>query len=174
VLDCFEVALARSHESGNMSAGEFAPFVEFFRGFADQCHHCKEEDRLFPQLEKQGVPRDGGPIGCMLYEHKLGRAHIKALDEAVNALDAADGNDDNATQQIHAQGEAYIDLLRNHIAKEDMVLFVMADEMVQGTELTQLTNAYAEAESTPEYTSTMRRCHAIAERLIETYAPTSA
>ncbi len=152
----------------------YAPFVEFFKGFADQCHHCKEEDRLFPQLEKQGVPREGGPIGCMLYEHKLGRAHVKALDEALAAIaafDSADGTDEKAVRQVFAQGEAYIDLLRNHIAKEDTVLFAMADEMVQGAELAQLTEAYAEAESSPQYTETMRRFFFIDKGIIEIYTP---
>ncbi len=73
VLDRFEIALALSEESGEVPRATYQPFLEFFRGFADLCHHCKEEDRLFPVLEKNGVPREGGPIGVMLYEHQLGR-----------------------------------------------------------------------------------------------------
>jgi hemerythrin-like domain-containing protein len=166
VLDCFERAIAHSRKSGQATAEVYAPFVEFFRGFADKCHHCKEEDRLFPQLVSQGIPREGGPIGCMLREHKMGRAHIKVIGDSI---DAADSGDENAMQRIFYQGDAYIELLRNHIAKEDGVLFEMADQVVQGTELTQLTDAYAEAESDPEYVDTIRRCRAIAERLIQTY-----
>ena len=30
--------------------------IEFIRGFADQCHHCKEEQVLFPALEAHGIP----------------------------------------------------------------------------------------------------------------------
>lgn len=37
--------------------------VEFLRVFADQCHHGKEEDVLFPALERAGIAREGGPIG---------------------------------------------------------------------------------------------------------------
>ena len=31
--------------------------VEFLQVFADKCHHGKEEDILFPALEKVGIPR---------------------------------------------------------------------------------------------------------------------
>ena len=135
ILDCFEVALANSRKSGQASAKVFAPFVEFFTGFADRCHHCKEEDRLFPQLEKHGIPRDGGPIGCKLHDHTLARAHVKAISEAIAAADAGD---ENGVHQIVTEGEAFIDLLRSHIAKEDNVLFEMADQVVQGSSLIQL------------------------------------
>lgn len=171
VLDCFEAALARSRESGRVTTEVFSPFAEFFRGYADRCHHCKEEDRLFPELERQGVPREGGPIGCMLQEHMLGRAHVKAIGDA---LEAADRGDQSAAQRVYREGDAYIDLLRNHIAKEDRVLFEMADQAVRGADLARLTAAYAEAEADPAYTGTFRRCRDIAERLIKTYAPSEA
>ena len=171
MLDCFEVALGRSRESGKATAEVYAPFVEFFRGFADQCHHCKEEDRLFPELEKQGIPRAGGPIECMLEEHRIGRAHVKAISEAI---EAADGGDEAAINRILDKGDSFLDLLRLHINKEDKVLFEMADQLVQGSSLAQLTRGYAEAESTPEYSETAKRCMAIADRLIEMYTPAKA
>ena len=47
--------------------------VEFMRTYADRCHHGKEEDLLFPALERRGVPMRGCPVGALLGEHKLGR-----------------------------------------------------------------------------------------------------
>ena len=47
--------------------------LEFFRLFADQCHHGKEEELLFPALERKGMPRQTGPIEVMLIEHDHGR-----------------------------------------------------------------------------------------------------
>ncbi len=166
VLDCFEIALSNAHESGKVTSAVFGPFVEFFRGFADQCHHCKEEGQLFPRLEQRGVPREGGPIGCMLREHQLGRAHVKAIDEA---LGAADRGDEQGVRTVFEEGAAYLDLLRNHILKEDNVLFEMADQLIQGADMAELTSAYGDAESAPGYTDTMSRCHAIADELMKTY-----
>ncbi|VAX36175.1 hypothetical protein MNBD_PLANCTO03-1915 [hydrothermal vent metagenome] len=171
ILDCFEVAIERAREADRASAEVFAPFVEFFVGYTDKCHHCKEEDRLFPQLERQGISREGGPIGCMLREHEQGRAHMRVIAEAI---DPADRGDENAMQRIFYEGDRYIELLRNHIAKEDGALFQMADEVVQGASLAQLKAGYTEVESDPDYTATLTRCRAIAEKLIETYMPMQA
>jgi len=62
-----------------MSSGEAAnldhlgEIVDFLRVFADHCHHGKEGDILFPAVEKQAIPRQGGSIGVMLEDHGHGR-----------------------------------------------------------------------------------------------------
>ena len=62
-----------------------ANLQEFFRLFADQCHHGKEEELLFPLLEQKGIPRTGGPIGVTLHEHEEGRALVRQMGDAVEA-----------------------------------------------------------------------------------------
>ena len=59
--------------------------LEFIRGFADQCHHCKEEQVLFPALEAHGIPTEGGPVGMMLLEHEEGRSLVRAMMDASGA-----------------------------------------------------------------------------------------
>jgi hemerythrin-like domain-containing protein len=102
----------------------------------------------------------------MLREHQLGRAHVKAIDEA---LGAADQGDEQGVRTVFEEGAAYLDLLRNHILKEDNVLFEMADQLIQGADLSELTSAYGDAESAPGYLDTLSRCHAIADELMQTY-----
>lgn len=167
VLDCFEIALHAAQDSQRVTRAVFEPFVEFFRGFADRCHHCKEEDRLFPCLESEGVPREGGPIGVMLTEHQRARTHVRAMREH---LDAADAGDSGAVHTILEHGGNYLQLLRAHIAKEDHCLFAMADQLIQGAGLTDLTNAYRDAEGEPEYCATLKRCRAIADELTQNYS----
>ena len=53
----------------------FDEALDFFRNFADGCHHAKEENLLFPRMKERGVPENGGPIGVMLAEHEQGRGH---------------------------------------------------------------------------------------------------
>ena len=166
VLDCFEIALRGAGDTGKATKEVFGPFVEFFRGFADKCHHCKEEDRLFPCMEKKGIPREGGPIGVMLSEHQQGRMHVRTIAEH---LDAADGGGEGATATILEHGRKYLDLLRQHIDKEDHCLFGMAEQVVRGDDLTDLTRAYGEAESEGDYQDTFTRCRAIADELAEAY-----
>ncbi len=118
-----------------LERGEIVPkekveaLLEFFRVFADQCHHGKEEGMLFPELEGRGIPKEGGPIGVMLYEHEEGR---QLQDQMRQAL--ADLSDDANRQQFVAAARNYIALLRQHIWKEDNVLFKMAEQVLTETD----------------------------------------
>ncbi len=98
--------------------------VEFLSVFADKCHHGKEEDILFPALEKSGIPREGGPIGVMLSEHDHGREEIRLMRKALEGLR---GGQDSSKDFVKAARE-YCELLRNHILKENTILFVMAEK----------------------------------------------
>lgn len=64
--------------------------IDFFRVFADKCHHGKEEDLLFPLMEAKGFPRDGGPTGVMLHEHELGRRQVRSMEDAVKETSLGD------------------------------------------------------------------------------------
>ena len=116
--------------------------VDFFRNFADGCHHAKEEEEYFPLLERRGVPVQGGPIGCMLNEHDLGRALVKKI--AAN-LDAADNGDDEAAQTVRHCAHQFIELLREHIQKEDKVLFVMGDAVLSAEDKKNQIEAFSQA-----------------------------
>lgn len=166
VLDCFEIALRRAGRAGVVTQGEIEPFVGFFRDFADRCHHCKEEDRLFPCLERCGMPHEHGPIAVMLHEHQIGRAHVRAV---AAALPAANGGDEAAIKSVIREGGSFIDLLRNHIFKEDEVLFQMADDMIPDVERTHLADEYAQADGTPENRISLVQCRDLAEELCALY-----
>ncbi len=101
--------------------------LDFFKGFVDRCHHGKEEDVLFPELLRLGVPREGGPIGVMLAEHEVGRRHVRALADGLERLRRGDTE---AVAEIVEHAHAYRDILRAHIHKENNVLFSMADRLV--------------------------------------------
>jgi hemerythrin-like domain-containing protein len=98
--------------------------IEFFSVFVDKCHHGKEEELLFPALEASGVPRDRGPIGVMLAEHQQGRDYIQKMKEAISQYN---GGDREAAAKLVKNARAYIALLRQHIDKENNVLFPIGD-----------------------------------------------
>jgi hemerythrin-like domain-containing protein len=166
VLECFGIAVGRARAEQQLDQNVFASFIEFFRGFADRCHHCKEEDRLFPCLERCGMSREEGPIRVMLDEHQQGRAHIAAI---AAALPAAATGDAVALQSLVEEGRRFTELLRHHIMKEDHVLFNMADAAVQGPSRTQLFNEYAQAEESSGYRTTLDSCYEVAARLCGDY-----
>jgi hemerythrin-like domain-containing protein len=124
LLEKVEAALAVENEQAQEHLQQL---LDFFKGFVDLCHHGKEEDVLFPELEQRGVKRDGGPIGVMLAEHEAGRKHIRAMSDGLARLRRGEAD---AAAAIRESAHAYRELLRAHIQKENNVLFPMADRLV--------------------------------------------
>jgi hemerythrin-like domain-containing protein len=115
-------------ESGQPVRPEFfLASTDFIRGFADGCHHQKEEGVLFTRMQAQGLQPDGCPLGVMLAEHALARQYTKALTSAAQAMQVGDqGGNARAIQS----SRSYVALLRRHILKEDTILFPLADEVI--------------------------------------------
>lgn len=90
MLKILEKAAQNLEEGKEVKPEGFKKAVDFIRNFADRCHHGKEEDTLFPMMEKYGIPREGGPLGVMLYEHTLGRNYVKGMAEALEKYEKGD------------------------------------------------------------------------------------
>jgi hemerythrin-like domain-containing protein len=122
-------AVMRVVESGGRLADSafWQNVVAFFRGFADRCHHAKEEAVLFPSLEARGVPRSGGPLGAMLAEHEHGRELLTSIAELRARLAGADREVRAAF--LRAVRE-YCVLLARHIERENEVLFPIAERLL--------------------------------------------
>jgi hemerythrin-like domain-containing protein len=118
--------------------------LDFFSHFADQCHHFKEEQVLFPAMEERGIPRDGGPIGMMLMEHEEGRAYVRAMFSAVPLVEA---KNEVAKAILVDKAKAYLRLLKDHIQKEDEILFKIADDVISPDEQKQLLRSFEEHEA---------------------------
>ncbi len=141
VMNVLKHLVDRSECGDAFEREAFGTCVEFFRLFADACHHAKEEDLLFPVLESRGVPGEGGPIGVMLYEHRLARRFTQDMAEALDAL--ARGAEE-AEQRFRVAAHQYIDLLTNHINKEDSVLFNMGDRLMTTADRSTLCTQFCE------------------------------
>lgn len=119
------------------NTGYCEELVYFLKVFADQCHHGKEENILFKALESSGIPNEGGPIGVMLSEHAEGRGHISAMGKALEVNDA---------EAFNSAAAQYRDLLRVHINKENMILFKMADQVLDDEKQAELFERFEEHE----------------------------
>lgn len=128
--------LGRALDAGQaVDRGHLAWLRGFFETFADRCHHGKEEQHLFPALERHGIPRAGGPLAVMLQEHEEGRALLRAM---------AQGDDRRVAGAIRA----YAALLRAHIDKENGVLFPLAEQVLPEGEQKRLVEAFEAVEQT--------------------------
>lgn len=142
-LNALEAQIRTGESSGPFPREFFEEALDFFRNFADGCHHAKEENLLFPLLKERGVPEHGGPIGVMLAEHDEGRTHLRAIREN---LDAATHGSGAAREAVYANAAAYIDLLRRHIYKEDHVLFRVAQMVLHPDDVAELQKQFAAVE----------------------------
>lgn len=123
-LDALEAWAAKlGADNDTDDKAELTKFISFIRGFADAYHHGKEEDILFVAMVDHGFPREAGPIAVMLHEHNLGRTLVGALDGL--AQQSAPWSDDDRAA-LGATAREFASLLRQHIQKEDQVLYPMA------------------------------------------------
>ncbi|MEI6059295.1 MAG: hemerythrin domain-containing protein [Bacteroidota bacterium] len=99
--------------------------VKVIREFADELHHAKEENLLFPLMVQKGYSNETGPVAVMLHDHEQGRIFVKGMAENIS-LYKQGGQD--ALSAIYSNMLGYADLLKTHIAKENNVLFRMADK----------------------------------------------
>jgi hemerythrin-like domain-containing protein len=125
VLDCLDAMADACERDGRIAEETARQCIDFFRSFADRCHHGKEENQLFPMMECRGYSPVEGPTAAMRAEHVQGRSLIRAMEEAIPA--ATRGEEEARSRWTNAARE-YSFMLRQHIEKEDHCLFPMADQ----------------------------------------------
>ncbi|MBI2328991.1 MAG: hemerythrin domain-containing protein [Chloroflexi bacterium] len=107
-------------------------------------HFSKEEEALFPEIEKF-IPREGGPVGMMLVEHEDLRNTNAQLQPAIADYLRDSGNPE-AKEIIRRRGSHFIELLTSHISKEDNILFMMADMHLDQTQIDKVLKRFQEIE----------------------------
>jgi hemerythrin-like domain-containing protein len=124
------VVLSKAAE--NMEKGKVIPVevfeqaLDFIRNFADRCHHGKEEDILFKLMAERGILNEGGPIGQMFAEHDQGRQLTRGMAEAIKHWKQGD---ESARKNLVINAQNYVQLLTQHIYKENNILYPMGDRI---------------------------------------------
>lgn len=75
----------------------------------------------------------------MLAEHERGRRFTRAMREAAERLQ---GGEQAAISQVTQNALGYVALLRQHIQKEDRILFPMADRTIPLEQHAQIAEAF--------------------------------
>lgn len=147
--------------------GPTRPFVAdvlaYLTEYVDGCHNKKEEDHLFPLLERRGVPRHGGPLAVMLADHEQSRALLERVCEAGLAYAAGDPS---RLTGFAAAFEEYATLVKNHYWKENDILFAMARRVLDEADAAAVLAGIGETEARLG-PNTHERYHALAHRVIE-------
>ena len=140
--------------------------IGFFRTFVDTCHHGKEESGLFPALEQAGVPREDGFISGLLSEHQQGRDYLREMARALKEYQAGKPQ---AAERFSQHSDAYIDLLHQHIEKEDRDLFPVADERLPAEVIRQLEETFEKIESEVVGQGKHEQYHSMLDSFMEKY-----
>ncbi|MEK7503650.1 MAG: hemerythrin domain-containing protein [Patescibacteria group bacterium] len=89
-------------------------------------HHQREEKVLFPELEKRGV---SGPTEVMRREHEELRPKKHKILELCQTVSKTDFN--SFKSKLKENADFLVAMLREHIAKENDILYPMALEVIQ-------------------------------------------
>ena len=106
---------------GDINKKFFEKAIDFIRNYADKFHHAKEEKILFRELCAGASSMSCNPTEQMLYEHDQGRDFVKNMKIALK---------ENNKEKLIENARAYANLLREHIDKEDNILYPMADDVI--------------------------------------------
>ena len=98
--------------------------VDFIRSYADKYHHAKEEEVLFKYFDE-----DLDILKVMHEDHERGRSHVRSILEALERRDKA---------TIAEHLNAYRELLKEHIKKEDDILYPWMDRNLSDTQIGEL------------------------------------
>jgi hemerythrin-like domain-containing protein len=102
--------------------------VDFIRNYADKYHHAKEEDVLFKQFDSSM-----DIINVMVNDHVLSRSYVAEMIRA-----AEEENTRLAADNL----SLYLELLTEHIKKEDTILYPWMDNNLQTKQVGEMYNEF--------------------------------
>lgn len=124
--------------------GFFLGVVEFLEGFVHTMHYRREEGVLFAALERVGVPRSAGPVGAAIREHEVCRTAARSIRSAAERWQ---GGDESARQDLAEEARRFVSLLKQHISREDQLLFPMAEDLIRAEDHFQLLDDLSQLEA---------------------------
>jgi hemerythrin-like domain-containing protein len=138
VLDSIINECEQLENGKEMNASFFDDAVLFITEFADGYHHAKEEDVLFKTMLDNLAYMHCNPIPVMLHEHEVGRQFVKGMVAALAR---------NNINELIQNSRGYCTLLRNHIFKEDNVLYPIAEDTLSDLQKQQIEEAYTSVQA---------------------------
>lgn len=100
--------------------------ITFFRNYADDIHHRKEEEVLFPAISNHPDFKLREIIDELEQHHEDFRDYTKEIEEAL---------DKNEYEKSYNELKNYLQDLLDHIAVENDELFVLAETLLDEEEL---------------------------------------
>ena len=122
VLQALDATINLLKEGKKIPEQILLPTIDFTQNFTEICHHGKEEEALFPALEKSGMPSHMGPIRMMIVDHQ----RTKAIGEKIELASKKYLDTGDSSNLILAL-KVYVQHVTEHLWKENNRLFKMAE-----------------------------------------------
>jgi len=133
LLALLPAMLGQMQARGEIDCERAREVLDFIRTYADRFHHMKEEDILFDYTDKEA-----DVIQVILQDHLRGRALVRAAAEAIES---------GKCSELASSLEAYRELLTEHIAKEDDILYPYIERNLTTAQVEEMSRRFEEAES---------------------------
>lgn len=162
ILERFADGVAKGRTSETEDGEEI---IDFIRTFVDRCHHAKEEECLFPLLERLGGADCSRATAILIDEHRESRALANAM---ADTLQRYRNGDATSAGPFAGSALSYKSLLTAHIERENQGILKTADSQVAGTNLDYLTDAFEQIEERLGH-GTHQELHRLLARLEDKY-----
>lgn len=128
-------AYVRARAQGGGDPADGPRFMAFFRRYAGDFHHGREEDTLFLALQRDAeLPGDRGPIAVLLDDHHRMAGLLDQLEPLIGAEHP--GPEDLA--QLESLGLEYSRQLWQHIDAENSVLLPESEHRLRRHSVVEL------------------------------------
>jgi len=97
--------------------------IYYVRNYVDKCHHVKEENILFKKVT------DMDNIYAMITEHEMGYNLIRIATEGIES---------NNQTQIKQALLGYVDLIREHIKREEKIMYLWFEKILSNMQKTEI------------------------------------
>ncbi len=153
-------AFVTAHVAGQGDPADGVRFLAFFRRYAGDFHHDKEEAVLFrAMVERAELPAERGPIAALTGEHR----RLGGLLEAMEPLLCAPLTEAEERMRLLALAVDYSHSLWRHIDAENSVLFPEGQERLRRFHVRELPSR--------PMTAAEQEAHQAGLDLIATYPP---
>ncbi len=125
-------------KTGTVDPEHIAKFHDFFKNFADRCHHAKEEDELFPVVRAMNV--DPVIIDLLIKEHEEGRILLGGIENSLASL--TDKGTEPDTEALARYIFEYAQLMHRHIRTENEYLWPRVSRQLSAPQKEALAKAF--------------------------------
>lgn len=127
VLYSLERLITRFETERTMARSDVEDVLRFLDEFVIRSHEAKEA-LLLKTLTDMGFPRFFGPVAVVLDDHEAGLSKHRAISVALES---------RRYEIVAEQGKHFVAHLREHIEKEDRIVFPVAQSLIEhnGSEL---------------------------------------